>query len=60
MRTNHLCFGAQTHDDQPDCDGPDVRTVTVKGPDGKRFTTNWCSDCRHIAMVDGFIILHLG
>lgn len=58
MLTGRLCFGAQTVDSSPDCDGPDVRAITAIAPDGERIETKWCLDCRRMAIEEqGYIIL---
>lgn len=49
-----LCYGAQTADNQADCDGPDVKRVRVFSPECTvPFVTDYCVECRQLAVEAG-------
>ena len=53
------CYGAQTADSRPDCNGPDVKTVRVfHHPEFPTvpFVTDWCHECRAEARRQGALV----
>jgi hypothetical protein len=56
----HLCYGAQTSDSKPDCNGPQVQRVRVFGLSHIPFVTDYCYDCRCAARSQGATLEVLG
>jgi hypothetical protein len=53
--TARRCYGGQDEHGQPDCDGPDVKHVHCVSHDGETtFDTDYCADCRMLAVEAGF------
>jgi hypothetical protein len=53
------CFGAQTADNKPDCNGPNPIAVEAcycaDIGKGKNFKTVWCDWCREDARLNGYV-----
>ena len=48
------CLGSTDVHGLSACTGPDVHTVDAVSPDGAKFTTNWCVECRCTALIQGY------
>lgn len=52
------CHGQEDVDGRPACGGDDVRPVHAMAPfTGDWFRTQWCSDCRALARVQGYVVI---
>lgn len=53
------CHGAEDQDGNGICEGPDVRGVRAASPEGVRFETEWCEECRRTAELDGYVLVEV-
>ncbi|HEY6022420.1 MAG TPA: hypothetical protein VIY48_21935 [Candidatus Paceibacterota bacterium] len=51
-----LCQGAEGPNDEPLCEGDDIKLCHVKFWDGSEADVYYCNECRDMARMEGSIV----